>query len=74
MKQILIATDLSGSADAALGIAAQYARALRARLHLLYVFPAIAALARRLGRRIASQEPWRATVASTGTRAVSGGR
>jgi hypothetical protein len=50
VKQILVATDFSGTADAALGIAAQYARALRARLHLLHVFPAIAALARRLGR------------------------
>jgi nucleotide-binding universal stress UspA family protein len=74
VKQILVATDFSGSADAELGIAAQYARALRARLHPLHVFPAIAAVARRLGRRIASRERWRATVASMGTRAIPGGR
>jgi len=74
VKRILVATDFSGSAAAALGIAAQYARALRARLHLLHVFAAIAAVARRLGRRIASHERWRATVASTGTRAIPVGR
>jgi len=37
-RQILVATDFSDSADAAFGIAARYARALHARLHLLHVF------------------------------------
>jgi nucleotide-binding universal stress UspA family protein len=36
--QILIATDFSDSAEAALGVAVQYARALHARLHLLHIF------------------------------------
>lgn len=36
-QQILVATDFSESAEAALGVAAQYARALHARLHLLHV-------------------------------------
>lgn len=39
-QQILVATDFSDSADAALGVAAQYARALHARLHLLHIFTA----------------------------------
>jgi nucleotide-binding universal stress UspA family protein len=37
-QHILVATDFSESAEAALGAAARYARALHARLHLLHVF------------------------------------
>ena len=36
--QILIATDFSDGAEAALGVAIQYARALHAGLHVLHVF------------------------------------
>lgn len=38
--QILVATDFSDSAEAAFGVAVQYARALHARLHLLHIFSA----------------------------------
>jgi nucleotide-binding universal stress UspA family protein len=38
--QILVATDFSDSAEAAFGVAVQYARALHAGLHLLHVFAA----------------------------------
>lgn len=37
-SQILAATDFSDSSGAALGVAAGYARALHARLHILHVF------------------------------------
>jgi nucleotide-binding universal stress UspA family protein len=37
-RQILVATDFSDSAEAALGVAVRYARELHARLHLLHVF------------------------------------
>ncbi len=39
-RHILAATDFSDSADAARDVAAQYARVLHARLHLLHVFTA----------------------------------
>ena len=39
-QEILVATDFSDSAEAALGVAVQYARALHARLHLLHIFTA----------------------------------
>jgi nucleotide-binding universal stress UspA family protein len=38
--QILVATDFSDGADAAFGVAVEYARAFRARLHLLHIFSA----------------------------------
>jgi nucleotide-binding universal stress UspA family protein len=38
--EILVATDFSDNADAALDVAARYARALHTRLHLLHVFTA----------------------------------
>jgi nucleotide-binding universal stress UspA family protein len=38
--QILVATDFSDSADAAVGAAVQYARAFHARLHLLHIISA----------------------------------
>jgi universal stress protein A len=37
-RQILVATDFSDSAEAALDVAVDYARAFHARLHLLHVF------------------------------------
>jgi nucleotide-binding universal stress UspA family protein len=37
-RQILVATDFSDSAEAAFGVAVQYARALHARVHLLHIF------------------------------------
>lgn len=37
-RQILVATDFSDNAEAALGVAVRYARELHARLHLLHVF------------------------------------
>jgi nucleotide-binding universal stress UspA family protein len=40
VQHILVATDFSDSADAALDIAIQYARNFRARLHLVHVFAA----------------------------------
>src|SRR4030095_4817060 len=40
VQQILVATDFSDSADAALGVAIQYARGFRARVHLVHVFAA----------------------------------
>jgi hypothetical protein len=40
VQQILVATDFSDSADAALGVAIQYARGFRARMHLVHVFAA----------------------------------
>ena len=39
-QEILVATDFSDSAEAAFGVAVQYARALHARLHLLHIFTA----------------------------------
>jgi nucleotide-binding universal stress UspA family protein len=38
--EILVATDFSDSADAAVDVAVRYARALRTRLHLLHIFTA----------------------------------
>jgi nucleotide-binding universal stress UspA family protein len=40
VQHILVATDFSDSADAALGVAIQYARGFRARMHLVHVFAA----------------------------------
>jgi nucleotide-binding universal stress UspA family protein len=40
-QQILVATDFSDSAEAAFGVAVQYARALHARVHLLHIFSAV---------------------------------
>src|SRR5262249_4518484 len=40
VQHVLVATDFSDSADAALGVAIQYVRSFHARMHLLHVFAA----------------------------------
>ena len=40
VEVVLVATDFSDSAEAALAVAVQYARVLHARLHLLHIFSA----------------------------------
>jgi universal stress protein A len=67
-QQILVATDFSDSAKAALGVAAQYARALHARLHLLHIStPEEIDVTRRLADAAAAAAPdVPVTVAGTG--------
>lgn len=69
-RQILFATDFSDSAEAAFGVAVDYARILHARLHLIHVFAASEVeVTRLLPTRPARQapmlrSPWPAWVAS----------
>jgi universal stress protein A len=67
-RHILAATDFSDSADAALDVAARYARALQATLHVLHVFTpealGITVLLADTAARVGPEVP--VTVAATG--------